>query len=119
LEQFVSLNGGRVTDRYRGTDLYLARIRVLGTLLDQLLEIGDIREIDLPPEPAMEMPEYRYTQLDDFPNPVTPPDPDSPGVCVIDSGLATGHPFLNAAVGDARAFPVSLGTEIDLSLFGL
>lgn len=113
LEQFLGNHGGRVTDRYHGNNLLLARVRVSGEILDQMLEIGEIREIDLPPEPAMEMPEYYRSQIDDFPTPITQPTPDSPGVCVIDSGLATGHPVLANAVGDARAFPFTLGTEID------
>src|SRR5690606_8026357 len=87
--------------------------RVIGALIDSLLEIGDIREIDFPPELALEMPQYHDTDIDDFQTPIAPPDPNSPGVCVIDSGLATGHPVLANAVGDARAFPVTLGTEID------
>jgi len=113
LEQYVANHGGRVTDRFIGRNLILARVRVIGALIDSLLEIGDIREIDFPPEPALEMPQYHDTDIDDFQTPIAPPDPNSPGVCVIDSGLATGHPVLANAVGDARAFPVTLGTEID------
>lgn len=113
LEQFIGNHGGSVTDRYPGNNLFLARVRVTGAILDQMLEIGEIREIDLPPEPAMEMPEYYRSQIDDFQTPITPPALNSPGVCVIDSGLAVGHPVLANAVGDARAFPITLGTEID------
>ncbi len=113
LEQYVANHGGRVTDRYLGRNLLLVRVQVTGALIDPLLEIGDIREIDLPPEPAMEMPQYYRTNIDDFQTPIPPPAPGSPGVCVIDSGLITGHPVLANAVGDAKAFPVSLGTEID------
>jgi hypothetical protein len=113
LEQFVNNHGGRVTDKYPGSNMFLARVRVSGAILDQMLEIGEIREIDFPPEPAMEMPEYYRSQIDDFQTPITPPTPDSPGICIVDSGLATGHPILANAVGDARSFPISLGTEID------
>jgi hypothetical protein len=113
LEHFVTQNGGRVTDRYQGNDLCLARAWVSGAILDKLLEIGDVREIDLPPEPALEMPEYYHSRIDDFQTPITPPDPGSPGICVIDSGLASGHPMLANAIGDAKSFPIKLGSEID------
>ena len=113
LEQFIGKYGGMVTDKYPGNNLFLARVRVSGGILDQLLEIGEIREIDLPPEPAMEMPEYYHSRIDDFQTPITSPAPGSPSICIIDSGMATGHPILSNAVGDAKAFPVGLGSEID------
>ena len=75
LEQFISKNGGRVTDRYFGENLFLVRVKAPGAILNQMLELGDIREIDLPPEPAMEMPEYYHSQIDDFPNPIPSPRP--------------------------------------------
>ena len=75
LEQFIINNGGRVTDRYPGENLFLARVSVRGAVLNQMLEIGDIREIDLPPAPAMEMPEYYNSQIDDFDTPIKVPRP--------------------------------------------
>ncbi len=111
--QFIIKNGGRVTDQYIGEDLLLARVRAFGSILDLILENGNVREVDLPPEPAMEMPEYYHSKIDNFPNPIDTPEDDSPGICVIDSGMAVGHPVLANAVGDARTFPITLGTEID------
>jgi len=113
LGRFVEQYGGKLLDTYQGDDLYLARVRLSGSALDILLEVGDIREIDFPPEPALEIPDFYLSRIDDFPNPVASPDPNSPGICVLDSGLATGHPMLASAVGDAKAFPLTLGSEID------
>lgn len=113
LKRYIENNNGRVTDRYIGNTLSLVRVCVSGAFIDKMLEIGYIREVDLPPEPVMEMPQFIHSRIDDFHTPIDPPPPGSPSVCVIDSGLATGHPFLASAVGDAKAFPVSIGTEID------
>lgn len=113
LVQFIERNEGRVTDHYISEDLFLARVMVSGRILNSLLDIGTIREIDLPPEPLMEFPEYFHTQIDDFPNPINIPDEGSPGICIIDSGVATGHPILSNAIGEAKTFPINLGTEID------
>jgi len=118
LEQFVNNHGGRITDRYVGDNLFLARVKVTGAVLDQMLEIGDIREIDLPPEPAIGIPEYYNSQIDNFPNPLDRPADDSPGICVIDSGVATGHPFLENAIGEVVPFPRSLGSALDQSGHG-
>lgn len=118
LEKFVINHGGRITDRYIGDNLFLARVKVTGAVLDQMLEIGDIREIDLPPEPAIGVPEYYNSRIDNFPNPPDRPDDDSPGICVIDSGVATGHPFLENAIGEVVPFPRSMGSALDQSGHG-
>ncbi|NVL89523.1 MAG: S8 family peptidase [Desulfobacterales bacterium] len=112
VETFISQQGGRVVDRYIGTSVCLARVIVQGNIIDQLLQLEPVAKLDLPPRPTLTVAEVSRLTLEDFP-PITRPPSEAPRVCVLDSGIATGHPMLSPAVGDSISVPSSLGSSID------
>jgi len=112
VEKFIEQKGGKVLDRYVGASVCLARVFVRGDVIDQLLQLEPVAKLDLPPKPALTVAEALQLTIEDFP-PITKPSIESPRVCIIDSGIANGHPMLAPAVGESIPVPSSLGTAID------
>jgi subtilisin family serine protease len=101
-ETWLKENGIETPDSVKQPGLTIYRIRCNHKQAEQLLLHRDIRIVDLPPRFGMEI---KHLGLDIQNFPITPaPLPSAPGIVVLDSGLATGHPLLGSAVGDAQSF---------------
>lgn len=109
---FITGQGGRVVDDYVGAAVCLARVIVRGDMIEQLLQLEPVAKLDLPPKPALTVAEVSRLTLGDFPTIPKPPG-NAPCVCVIDSGIASGHPMLSPAIGDSISVPSSLGPPTD------
>lgn len=96
-------------DSVKQAGLVLYRVKVDRTQAEALLRHRDARTVDLPPRHGLEI-TFLQTDVQNLP-PVPPPSANAPGVVVLDSGLATGHPLLAPAVGDAQSFLPGLGPE--------
>lgn len=112
VEAFITHQGGKVVDRYVGRSICLARVIVQADMVDQLLQLEPVARLDLPPRPALTVAEVSELSLQDFP-PITSPSTEAPRLCVIDSGVANGHPMLSPALGDSIAVPASIGPPMD------
>ena len=101
-ETWVEGCGGEVLDAVRQPYLTIYRIRCSSAVADELLRHRDVRTVDLPPRIGLEPILVRadVQQLDEVPD----PPPDAPGIVVLDTGIAAGHPVLAPAVGDAQSF---------------
>lgn len=117
IKKFISENKGKVTDDYIGNSIIVLRASVSGHLLKKLLNINYIREVDFPAQPSFNPFELAPLTIDSFPPALSPPS-DSPGVCIIDSGIMPGHPLLAPAIGEAVSFPPELGEPNDLNGHG-
>jgi hypothetical protein len=91
-----------VVDWYDGDFVCLVKARVRGTTLRQLLELPIVAEIELPPVPVFDAAQAARADRKLFPNPPRP-KLDGPRVCVLDSGITSGHPLLAANVGHEEA----------------
>lgn len=89
-------------DQVKQPGLTLYRVLCDDSQADQLLRHRDVRSVDLPPSFGLERSLF-FQDIQNFPV-ITDPGEQAPGVVVLDSGLATGHPLLGAAVGDAQSF---------------
>jgi hypothetical protein len=96
----------RVSDRYIGEYLCLARIKIADEALNLLLEEEFVKEIDRRPKPNFETPAKYNIPLSALPE-VLPPPEQNCGVLVIDSGVSRGHPLIAPALGEAEVFPDS------------
>ena len=101
-ETWVDDHDGEVLDAVRQPYLTIYRIRCSQALATDLLRHRDVRAVDLPPRIGLERAHVfaGIQELDEIP----PPPDEAPGIVVLDSGLATGHPVLAPAVGDAQGF---------------
>ncbi len=113
LRLYVSAESGQFLNSYVGSSLSVARVRITGDALERLLDVGIVQSVDLPPQPDLGIGQLLQTPLDQFQAPVKPPPAGASSVCVIDSGIATGHPLLGPCVGDTAPIPASLGSGLD------
>ena len=110
-EAWIGGRGGEVLDAVRQPYLTIYRVRCSSAVADDLLRHRDVRTVDLPPRIGLEPILVRadVQQLDEVPD----PPPDAPGIVVLDSGIAAGHPVLAPAVGDAQSFLTWAGMSRD------
>jgi len=113
LQAFATRCGGEVSDHYIRDGLFMARMRLRGSYLDDLLSISIIATVDLPPRLSYSLAEVLNQNLGDI-SQIHPPPIDAPHICVIDSGIARGHPLLEDAVGETIAIPYALGDGLDV-----
>jgi hypothetical protein len=112
LRAFIGAQEGRVTDDYVGETMVLLRARCSGALVKQVLQIENVALVDLPPKPTLTVAQLLDVGIGDLPA-VPTSDKDAPGVVILDSGLAAGHPLLAPAVGEAASIPLSWGDASD------
>lgn len=101
-ENWLGDNEGEQLDAVRKPYLTLYRVRCNGSLAEALLQHRDVRTVDLPPNAHMDI-SLLQADIGQF-GEVPAPPADAPSVVVLDTGLATGHPLLAPAVGDAETF---------------
>lgn len=101
-ETWVEGQGGVVVDSIRKPYLTVFRVRVATPVATQILHHRDVRTADLPPSVALDFGVIK-TSVQELDNVASPPT-DAPGIVVLDSGIATGHPVLAPAVGDTQSF---------------
>jgi hypothetical protein len=101
-ETWLKENGIEFPDSVKQPGLTIYRVRCDRAQAENLLRHRDIRIIDLPPRFGINI-EHLAPDIQQF-SIIPSPPPSAPGVVVLDSGLASGHPLLGAAVGDAQSF---------------
>ncbi|MBF0144544.1 MAG: S8 family peptidase [Magnetococcales bacterium] len=101
-EAWLTHEGIEKKDQVKQSGLTLYRVRCNAVQAQQLLRHRDVRSVDLPPSFGLEH-SVVFQDIQNFPI-VSALGEQAPGVVVLDSGLATGHPLLGAAVGDAQSF---------------
>jgi len=94
----------RMSDRYIGEYLCIARIKVTHQVLELLLLEEIVKEIDRPPQPAFERTADYNLPISDFPEVVALPE-NNCGILVIDSGVQRGHPLIAPVLGETDVFP--------------
>jgi hypothetical protein len=85
------------------------RIKSTKESLKKLLEHRDVRQVDLPPLFQLNVGMVQIP-LQELPE-ISVPTEGVPGIVVLDSGVATGHPLLSKAIGDAQSFIPGKGAE--------
>ncbi|MDD4055752.1 MAG: S8 family peptidase, partial [Bacteroides sp.] len=111
-KNYINELGGRVTDDCLGNSFCLLRVNCNGTILKKLLEEDNVCEIDLIPEKIIELYSLIRKEAKDFNIGSKPPE-DAPKICIIDSGISYGHPLLENAAIDTKAFGHGLIDGID------
>ncbi len=83
--------------------LVMVRVRCTRAQAESvLLKHRDVRTVDLPPRTGVAV-QLLVTDINQFPVPRQPPE-NAPSIAVLDAGLASAHPLLANAVGDAQGY---------------
>ena len=109
-EDWLVENEGEQLDAVKQPYLTLYRVRCSTSVAERLLSHRDVRTVDLPPRLGLQL-SLLIADVEEFDEVSAPPD-SAPGVVVLDTGVATGHPMLAPAVGDAQTF-LQGATEAD------
>ncbi|BAQ63909.1 putative serine protease [Geminocystis sp. NIES-3709] len=112
LKDFKEYPNMKVTDKYIGNYICVARIKIRQEVLEILLAEDAVKEIDRRSKPAFESYQEINIPLSKFPNVISPPV-NNTGVLVIDSGVQRGHPLIKNTLGDAEVFRDPEGTLIN------
>lgn len=101
-ESWLNRQGILALDSVKQPGLSLYRVKCNKKQAESILRYRDVRTVDLPPRfgVGVKLLYSDISKLDEVP----PPPDDAPGVTILDSGLATGHPLLAPAVGDSASF---------------
>ena len=102
---------GRITDRISTDSLLLLRVRVDEETARALLNLDVVARADLPPRVDATL--TGVLEEENIPSDLPEPDSDAPYVCVVDSGVNSGHPFLRGWVADSYDFNTGEGTPAD------
>ncbi|MCC6738931.1 MAG: S8 family peptidase [Planctomycetia bacterium] len=114
LSAFAKEAGGQILDTAFRTTFVSARVKMKGQALQSFLEYrDDVAEVELPPYTRSLARHSLEFGLDDV-QPVVPPPPTAPLVCIVDSGIREGHPLIGPSLMPAKSksFPASLGPPI-------
>jgi len=101
-ETFSSNNNFRITDRLITNTFALMRIKLDKKVFDQLIKFKEIAYINRPALP--EFNPFEYYALDVEELKISGPNEDAYGILIVDSGIISGHPLLEKAVGDEANF---------------
>ena len=107
--------GGSRLEEVQTSSLLLAKIQANRQLAEALLDLDLVARVDLPPRLA---PAHTAIFETNPPPELPMPNDDDPMVCVVDSGVVSGHPFLINWVIEERDFDTGEDTPVDLNGHG-
>jgi hypothetical protein len=108
--------GGTLLEEVRTSSLLLIKVYGSRRLAEALLELDWVARVDLPPKLSQAYSEI-FGDIEP-PDPMPIPFDDDPLVCVVDSGVVSGHPFLANWVIEERDFDTGENTPTDLNGHG-
>ncbi len=102
LQDAFSGDNFRITDKLITKDFALLRVWINKATFDEIINFKEIAFIDRPSIPKFNAFDYYDLDIKDFN--IEGPDENSCGILIIDSGIVSGHPLLEKAVGDEQNF---------------
>jgi len=103
IDKILKVNGGGVTDFYPGQALFIIRAKVPSSILDDILNLGQVARVDRPPKTVIDLAKVKGTSLDEI-GKLPSPEDNAPGILIVDSGIMSGHHLLTPAIGDAQSY---------------
>lgn len=115
-ETFLAQQAVPILDRLDQPSLLMFKLRASADQVSVLLNHRDVRLVDLPPQFGFGIEVF---QVDVNELPEVPEIPaDAPSICVLDTGLAAGHPLLGPAVGETANFVDRAEAAVDTNGHG-
>ncbi|MBF0507610.1 MAG: S8 family peptidase [Deltaproteobacteria bacterium] len=100
--EWLTGKGGEVWDKLVLDSVVMLRARLTGALLDEVLDLETVRCVEIPPTWQFEAANYDI----ELSNLVISGPGDGAGtlIAVLDSGVISGHPLIEQAVGEETSF---------------
>ena len=102
LENILSEDDGKILNTYKGDQLLLCRVTASGKAIKKCLELPEVAAVDVPPKPDLQFTDIGEVTLDTI-EAGAPPNDDAVVICIIDSGINSGHPLLEYATAGSLA----------------
>lgn len=103
IDKILKEKGGEITDFYPGRALFIIRAKVLSSILDDILNLGQVARVDRPPKTVIDLAKVKGISLDEI-GEIPSPEDNAPGILIVDSGIMSGHPLLKPAIGEAQSY---------------
>ncbi len=102
-EHWIAENKFIKVDSINQDSLLIYRLALTKQHVELLLNHRDVRMVDLLPESGIGYQQLNY-DLDNIPQNLASPQPDSARVCILDSGINTNHPLIKTAMAESKSF---------------
>ncbi|PKM92402.1 MAG: hypothetical protein CVU81_00630 [Euryarchaeota archaeon HGW-Euryarchaeota-1] len=112
IRKVITSYDGRISDKYVMGSIAILRVKCTGAALKILFSLPFVSSIDLPPRVSLKIKQQEETGLKELGTIPSPPK-NAAGICIIDSGITSGHPLLRTAIGEATAFPATMWNAVD------
>ena len=103
IDEILKDKGGEITDFYPGRALFVIRAKVPSSITDGILNMGQVARVDRPAKVTIDMAKVKGLSLDEI-GEIPSPEDDAPGILILDSGIMSGHPLLETAIGDSQSY---------------
>lgn len=104
--KLIADNNGEVTDEITTPNFCLLRIMVNKNLCESILDLREVAHANRPPVWTSRLDNSLQIDLGELKT-AEKPSKDAAGILVVDSGILSGHPLLENAIGDE----ISLSTK--------
>lgn len=101
-ERILKEQGGSVLDEYMGKSFYVIRAKVPYVVFNDIINLRQVSFIDRPPKLKLQIEKIRSYSVENAK--IRPPDVNSVGMLIIDSGIMPGHPLLEEAISEHESF---------------
>lgn len=91
-----------ICDQLVTASFALFRIKIKGNLLNDILQFNEVSFIDRPTQLKFNPFELQSVDVNDLT--IYPPDENSTGILIFDSGVTAGHPLLSQAIGEQQNY---------------
>lgn len=102
LENTYNWSEFRVCDKLITKSFALFRVKISNEILSEVVQFKEVARVELPFIPTFRLSDYNDLDVSDLE--ILPPNDDSVGILVIDSGITSNHPLLEKAVGSEVNF---------------
>lgn len=102
VERILIEEGGSILDEYMGKSFYVIRAKVPYVVFDEITNLRQVSFVDRPPKLKLQVEKIRSYSVKNAK--ILPPDENSVGMLIIDSGIMPSHPLLEEATSEHESF---------------
>ncbi len=112
IRKVITSYDGRISDDYVKGYIAILRVKCTGVALKILFSLPIVSSIDLPPRVSLKVGQQEEISIMEI-GTIPSPSDNAARICIIDSGITSGHPLLRTAIGESTSVPVTIGDAAD------